>query len=377
MGRLKVLGLAATFVVSTACTCEDGGGATTSPAASAAPEFKPTPYVVKLPPEVRDMPVPKDNPLTKEGVELGRYLFYDRIMSGDNSISCGTCHLQARAFTDGRMTAQGVRGQKVRRNTMALVNLAWSAPYFWDGRAKTLEELVPIPIQEPTEMDQKMDALVGELEQHSDYPSRFARAFPGEPISTATISKAVAQFLRILVSFDAPIDRLDRGEYKLSEPEKRGQQLLSGKLPLGAQDGRGDLCDSCHSYRAGLKKSDGMGMFTDASFRNNGIGPSEDLGRGEVTTKSQSHLFKVPTIRNVAVTGPYMHDGRFGSLDQVLMHYNESILPSADKGLHFKEEPVRLGLSQDDIRDIIASLALFTDQKFLKNPEFSDPFQKK
>lgn len=339
-------------------------------------EHRPTPYAVQLPANVAPMPVPADNPLTVEGVELGRHLFYDPILSGDNTKSCASCHEQGRGFTDGRVTAIGVRGQKVRRNTMALVNLAWSAPYFWDGRAATLEELVPIPIRARDELDQDLDALVAELQAHRDYPAWFARAFPGEPISPAAVGKAIAQFLRILVSFDSPIDRFHRGEYRMTEQEQRGQKLLSDPLPRGAPEERRDLCDRCHRHDAGLLSPDGFGMFTDGTFRNNGLAPGGDRGRGEATRKLEDdRRFKVPTIRNIAVTGPYMHDGRFATLADVLRHYNGGIGDGADEVLTYHGAAARFGLSEQELADVAASLALFTDERFLTNPAYSNPFE--
>jgi cytochrome c peroxidase len=344
-------------------------------ARSDAPTKPPAPHTVTLPADVVAMPVPADNPLTVEGVELGRRLFYDPILSGDNTRSCSSCHIQARGFTDGKPKSRGVRDQEVRRNSMALVNLAWSAPYFWDGRAATLEELVPIPIQEPTELDQKMDDLVAELRAHPDYPARFERAFPGKPIAEDTIARAVAQFLRTLVSFDSPMDRIDRGELTLTAAQQRGQELLSIQLPLGAASGRRDFCDACHTHAAGLSKPDGMGMFTDGSFKNNGIEAAEDRGRGEISRQSgEDYRFKVPTIRNVTVTGPYMHDGRFTTLKEVVAHYNEHVGASADDKLQLGGAPVRLALSPSDVDAIVASLELFTDESFLRNPAFADPF---
>jgi cytochrome c peroxidase len=354
-----------------ACTGSTGQA---PPAALAGP----TPHTVTLPAGIAPMPLPDDNPLTVEGVELGRFLFYDPLLSGNNTQSCASCHQQARAFTDGKARAVGAHGNEVRRNSMQLANLAWEPSFFWDGRAESLEALVPQPIQDPTEMAQEMPALLDELRRHPDYPARFEAAFPGQALDEALIAKAIAQFLRTLVSFGSFMDRFASSKHELTDPQRRGMELLSSPMPLGAQDGRKDVCNGCHEFQRGLLTEDGAGLYTNAKARNNGLAPDpadqgifersgapDDLGR-----------FKVPTIRNVGYTAPYMHDGRFATLDEVVGHYNEAVrdLPTVDEFLRYQGAPVRLGLDEAQVADIVAALALFDDPGFIANPAFSDPF---
>ncbi|MCB9765273.1 MAG: cytochrome-c peroxidase [Alphaproteobacteria bacterium] len=341
-----------------------------------------TPYVVHVPAHVTPMPVPADNPLTVEGVALGRYLFYDPLLSGDDDFACASCHLQRYAFTDGLPRAVGTYGEPVQRNTMALINLAWEERFFWEGRASTLEEQVLIPIQDPRELAQDLPTLLDELRAHPDYPARFQAAFPGQPLNEETLAKALAQFVRALVSFDAPIDRLRDDAYALSPLEQRGTDLLSMTLPQGDPDGVPDLCNECHDQHRGVRQpaeADMMGLFSDARFRNSGLeAPAVDPGREAVTgDPADRGRFRVPTIRNIAVTGPYMHDGRFATLEEVLHHYNEHLVDSGnlDPLLQRDGAPLRLNLSDDDIAAMVAALKLFTDEGFLTDPRFSDPYR--
>jgi len=345
-------------------------------AAPADPALGLTPYEVPLPAWMTELPVPADNPLTHAGVDLGRRLFYDPLLSGNNTQSCGSCHLQSLAFTDGRAHSIGSEGQTVPRNAMSLVNLAWSPPYFWDGRAATLEILATMPIEEKLEMNQPVPGLLRELQAHADYPSRFEAAFPGEGITKDTLSKALAQFLRTLVSFRSRADELKTAA--ATPLEMQGMQLMSSALPKGSPHAVVDICNACHDHAAGGRFSNrGMGTFTTGELKTNGLTPTIDLGLGSLTAKeTDSMRFKVPTIRNLTVTGPYMHDGRFATLTEVVTHYNEQIqaLPGLEHPLKLADAPARLNLTPEEVEAVAATMALFTDESFLTNPAFSNPF---
>ena len=336
------------------------------------------PYEVPVPRYMEPPPSPPDNPLTHAGVDLGRRLFYDPLLSGSDRISCGSCHHQDRSFADRRGVSVGESGVPLARNAMALVNLAWTAPYFWDGRAETLEALVPQPIAHPDEMDEDMPALVAQLQAHPAYPARFEAAFPGEGISERTVSKAIAQFLRTLVSFNSRADLIDTGRVELSPLEMRGNQIMTGGLPMGAADRVPDICDACHQHNVGVKGGDTeMGLFTTSEAKSNGL---PDLGADPgISTRTGAPgdvgRFIVPSIRNVSVTAPYMHDGRLADLDAVLQHYNDQMVASAalEAPLAKDGQPRRMNMTADDRAAVAAMLGVFTDAHFLENPAFSDP----
>lgn len=352
--------------------CSFGGFTQTPP--------EPTPYVVTLPADILPMPVPEDNPLTEEGVYLGKHLFYDVILSGNRTQSCGSCHHQENAFAEPKKVSVGSQGDVLPRNAMPLFNLAWHDSFFWDGRAKTIEEQVLIPIVSEVELAREMDELLDDLRKHEHYPEMFARAFGREGINATTLSKALAQFVRSLVSFSSPMDRYR----ELTAPDPaamRGGQLLSNELPRDVDYGRRDRCDGCHQHKFGVdtsRKTDLMGLFIDKQFRNNGLEPDADKGRQVVTDDAKDFAtFKVPTMRNLTVTGPYMHDGRFETLEEVVDHYDTALHKTGtlDPLLATPDgEPVRLGLSDADKQDVLAFLSVFTDEAFLTDPRHSDPF---
>jgi cytochrome c peroxidase len=322
----------------------------------------PTPYSLKLPSwmHAEQQPfIPWDNPMTVEGIELGRKLFYEKALSDDFTMSCGTCHQQEHAFSDPRQFSIGTDGSVGRRNSMAIVNLAWDDLFFWDGRAQSLELQAFMPVVDHAEMRNTWPVVVERLQAHAQYPSLFEKAFGTSDIDSVLVVKAIAQFERTLISFNTRFDRFEYGgdSLALTQQEMRGMDLFF----------RGAHCADCH--RAPL--------LTDHAMRNNGLDQVHlDLGFAEVTgITAHEGRFKTTTLRNIEVTAPYMHDSRFNTLEEVMDHYAEGVhLDSPNLDNHML--PWMLGevsLSVQDRADLVAFLKTLTDQEFLNNPAFSDP----
>ncbi len=324
--------------------------------------------------------IPENNPLTNEAVELGRHLFYDTRLSANNQISCATCHIQRLAFTDGKTTAVGISGKALDFNSMSLVNLMWGPQrFFWDGRAASLEEQALVPIQHADEMGQGLDELVSELEADAQYQSMFESAVGR--INEDNIAKAIATFLRALISANSKYDQYLRGETNLTEEEERGRKLFMAHPDVKASL-RGGNCIDCHSQFV----MSGFSAQYDG-FSNNGLDSEESLPEGlQAVTHDPAHkgLFKVPTLRNIAVTAPYMHDGRFGTLEEVLEHYDSGVTRSstlsaliveADNVEKEGHEVISLNLAADEQTAIIAFLHTLTDHEFLNDPRFASPFR--
>ena len=269
--------------------------------------------------------VPADNPLTEESVELGRRLFYDPRLSANGKVSCSTCHIQRLAFTDGRVTSVGVSGKPLAFNSMSLANLMWGPQhFFWNGRAATLEEQALIPIQHPDEMAQDLGRLVAELAADASYREMFETAY-GE-VSAAAIARALASFERTLISSNSRYDQFLRGEITLNPQEELGRKLFMAHPDVKVSL-RGANCIDCHSQFL----TGGFSARYDG-FSNNGLDDEEHLQPGlQAVTGNPAHrgLFKVPSLRNIALTAPYMHDGRFKTLEEVLDHYDSGIRNSS------------------------------------------------
>jgi cytochrome c peroxidase len=323
---------------------------------------------------------PRDNPLTRESVELGRRLFYDPRLSGNNTMSCSTCHVQRLAFTDGKRTAVGLSGTPLDFNTMSLANLMWGPRhFFWDGRVATLEEQALVPIQQPDEMGQNLDELVDELEQDEAYRVLFDVAY-GD-ITPRTVGAALASFVRTLVSSNSRYDQFLRGEIALTEREELGRKLFMAHPDVKASR-RGANCVDCHSQFL----TSGFNTRFDG-FMNNGLDAEAalDAGLQAVTGRVEDRgRFKVPTLRNIALTAPYMHDGRFDTLEQVLDHYDAGIRKSrtlspliveADNLHKTDADRISLNLNDEEKAAVIAFLHTLTDEEFVTAEQFSDPFQ--
>jgi cytochrome c peroxidase len=292
----------------------------------------------------------KKNPLTEEGFELGRKLFYDPILSRDNTISCSSCHLQATGFTHvDHDLSHGIDGKIGTRNSLALMNLAWSKDFMWDGGVNHLEVQPLNPITSPLEMDETLEHVVQKLQQTHDYPSLFERAFGTSKITGQFTLKALSQFVVMLQSSNSKYDQVVRKEAQFSEKEQKGYDLF--KLH----------CATCHQEP----------LFNSGKFEYNGlaIDPTlNDYGRMKMTGRKEDSLrFKVPTLRNIQFTFPYMHDGRYKTLTEVVKNYNalshNKLLP--------KELSKPMNLSDNDRVDMVAFLKTLTDTEFLFNPKFS------
>jgi cytochrome c peroxidase len=295
---------------------------------------------------------PADNVPTRERVALGRRLFYDERLSRTETISCASCHVQEHAFADPNRFSNGVDGSTGTRNAPALVNLAWGKTFFWHGGAASLEVQAIGPIKNPVEMDMLLADVAARLAQDSALSADFADAYDEAP-SESTIPRALASFVRSLVSGDSGYDRYLAGDASAISPAAvRGEALFNGERAE---------CFHCHT---GFN-------FTTNGFRNNGIDPADpDEGRREITLKdSDLGKFKIPSLRNVAVSAPYMHDGALANLDDVIDTY-----VAGGRG-HPNTDPTiqPLDLTSDDKGDLRAFLESLTDNDFLTNPDYASP----
>jgi cytochrome c peroxidase len=326
--------------------------------------------------------VPADNPLTVESVEVGRRLFYDPRLSANGKVSCSTCHIQRLAFTDGRTTGIGVSGKPLAFNSMTLANLMWGPQhFFWNGRAATLEEQALVPLQHADEMAQDLEKLVSQLAADARYRKLFETAY-GE-ISSAAIVRALASFERTLISSNSRYDKFLRGEITLDAQEELGRKLFMAHPDVKVSL-RGANCIDCHSQFL----TGGSSARYDG-FSNNGLDDEAHLqfGLQGVTGKPEHRgMFKVPSLRNIALTAPYMHDGRFKTLEEVLDHYDSGIKNSstlsaviveADNRGAAAEGRISLHLTAGEKAAIIAFLHTLTDQDFVTAERFSDPLARK
>lgn len=304
------------------------------------------------------------NPTSKDGIALGRALFYDPILSKDKNVSCQSCHVQSKAFTDGvDFSANGSSRKKVNRNSPTLVNLAWNKYFFWDGGATDLESQAYMPLTHKDEMAIDLTELVVRLNRDSKYRKSFKLAFNIDSISSPYIVRALAQFQRSIVSFDSKYDRYKRGEVRLNKIELKGLNLFTEKK-----------CTLCHTPP----------LFHDNSFHNTGLDgtyldKSEGvfLGRYRITQLEKDRgKFKTPTLRNISLTGPYMHDGRFTTLEDVLEHYSCGLKysPTLDEKFIDEKGDVQIEISKTERKAIINFLYCLTDSGLVKNRSYSGIF---
>lgn len=301
--------------------------------------------------------IPIDNPQTVEGIALGRKLFFDPILSINNTIACVDCHAPENAFTDSDKFSDGVDGIFGNRNSMPLFNLAWNydEKFFWDGNTFSLEHQAFVPVTDPFEMKSNWADVESKLQQHAEYPSLFEKAFGASNIDSSLVTKAIAQFERTLISANSKFDKFLLGELNLSPEELNGFNVFM-------DEAKGD-CFHCHG-------SDKNPLWTDNIFHNNGLDETfADLGLGAVTgDPADNGKFKSPSLRNLEFTAPYMHDGRFASLDDVINHYSQGLKNSSTiDPLMKKVDQGGVGLTDKDKADLKAFLLSLSDYDFINS----------
>lgn len=407
MSAKSALFVGSAVVVAALAACSSDALSPSSPALDASAPFPPvgidasvdaTPLDAGAPAYVWDLPkgfplprVPKDNPMSEAKVALGRRLFFDVRLSGNGKQSCGSCHEPAKAFTDGRATSLGSTGEAHPRGAMSLANVGYAAALTWANPILlTLEQQAVVPMfgDAPVELGMKDDAtLVARLAADAEYPAAFAKAFPGaeKPISLDHVTKALASFQRTIVSGDSPYDRYLRGDVSaITESQRRGGALFfSEKVE----------CYHCHGGFAFSDSAVSEGSFFELSFHNTGLYdvdgkgayPEPNRGLIDVTGKPE-HMgrFRAPTLRNIAVTAPYFHDGSAKTLSEVLDHYAAGgrTITSGPFAGNGSKSPLKsdlligFTLTAQERQDLLAFLESLTDAAFLANPKFQDPFPK-
>lgn len=330
-----------------------------------------TPYDLYIPNSLPPANFAKDNIPTVEGVELGRRLFYDPILSGDSTQSCASCHNQEFAFTDNlKALSEGIAGLEGKRNSMPIFNLMWHLDgFFWDGRAELLRHQAVMPIQDPLEMNETVGNVLAKLQSHPDYSKRFKQAFNVDHIDEETVGKALEQFMAIIISGESKFDiGRNMGFSNFTASEMRGMQIFNTEAIQNDPNNKGGDCFHCH----------GAPLFMIRGFMNNGLDTIfTDLGLGAVTNNPfDDGKFKVPSLRNIEHTAPYMHDGRFASLDEVIEFYANGAHANSrnlNANMHALQDSVFL--SPGMRADLIAFLKTLNDDNFLTNEAYSNPFK--
>ena len=330
--------------------------------------YVPTPVNLEIPALFNSLllspSVPTNNPQTLEGIALGRKLFYEPLLSNDGTQACASCHLAENSFTDPNRYSTGITGEMGTRNAMPIVNLAWNFQnnFLWDGSASSLENQVNDPIENPIEMNNTWPNVVATLQATSDYLDLFEQAFGTSTITKELVTKAIAQFERTLISGNSKFD-----QYLLGDNNAVTAQEING-FNIFMNENRGD-CFHCHGNEFNP-------LWTNNAFHNNGLDSSfEDLGLGGFTGDPLDYgKFKSPSLRNLAYTAPYMHDGRFATLDEVINHYSEGLVYSNTIDPLMKN--IAEGgaqLTDSDKADLKAFLLSLSEPEFTTNPAFLNP----
>ncbi|MCB9244793.1 MAG: cytochrome-c peroxidase [Flavobacteriales bacterium] len=320
--------------------------------------------------------MPLDNPITNDGATLGRVLFYDKSLSANGTIACASCHKQDKGFSDDAVLSIGFEGGTTGRHSMTLINARFyqRGRFFWDERAATLEEQVLMPFQDPVEMGMTLEQVVQKVQEQSYYPELFEKAFGSRDIDSDRISKALAQFVRSIVSYSSKYDEgraMSNGPGgnfpNFSAEENLGKNIFFQTIPNG-----GGACFGCHTTEAFISANPGP--------QNNGLDAvsTVDSGAGSVFPNPIFvGRFKTSSLRNIELTAPYMHDGRFATLEEVVEHYNSGIQahPTLAPALTDPEgNPVRLNLTQAEKSALVAFLKTLTDNSVGSEEKWSDPF---
>lgn len=320
---------------------------------------------------------PSDNPVTNHGATLGRVLFYDKNLSVNGTISCGSCHKQEKGFSDDAIFSVGFEGGLTRRHSMTLINARYyqRGRFFWDERAATLEEQVLEPFQDPVEMGMTLDEVVAAVEKQGFYSDLFEKAFGSTEVNPDRISKALAQFIRSIVSYSS---KYDEGRSQVSSPEldfpnftaeeNLGKNIFITPLPNG-----GGGCFGCHTTEAFIGANVGP--------QNNGLDAETtvDAGAGEVFENPMFEgRFKTSSLRQIELTAPYMHDGRFDTLEEVVEHYNSGVKnhPTLAPALKNPDgRPAKLHLTDAEKSALVAFMKTLTDESLVTEEKWSDPFK--
>jgi cytochrome c peroxidase len=322
------------------------------------PSISSTPYTLVQPYKFPIFPEGEDQNLTEEGIALGRRLFYDPILSGDSTMACATCHIQKDGFSDKRKFSIGIDGSIGNRQAMPIINVAWMTELFWDGRSAGVKAQALEPVINPIEMMAHWDIVVEDLSLNSVYADLFNKAFPKQGITKHLVVEAIAQFEKTIISSNSKFDQYLKGQYTLTDSELKGYNLFYSE--------QAD-CFHCH---AGA-------LTTDLAFHNNGLDTIPvDNGLEYVTNKTTDRgKFKTPSLRNISYTAPYMHDGRFATLDEVLDFYSAGVQtsPTVDALMEFSAQG-GVTLNTQEKADLKAFLLTFDDEVFINNPDFSNPF---
>lgn len=346
-----------------------------------------TPMELDIPEYFPSMDIPDDNPTTHEGVKLGRMLFYDPILSSDSSMSCATCHKQENAFASNVRFNKGVQGVNGFRNAMSLANVGFYPAFNWHGDVTNLEQQAIEPVLNPVEMNSTWPNVIQRINRHPEYPQRFKEAFGDQPITRELVTKAIAQFERTLISHNSKWDKvLKRANNSESSIQQVAGKFLSPAELRGLNLFNSEQADCFHCHGG----TGTQPLLTNNAFMNNGLdsmGPEElnfdDPGRGGVTgNRNDNGKFRTTTLRNIELTGPYMHDGRFETLKEVIDFYSEGLQPASNLDANIRKHlPANrwasggVDLTERQKQDLISFLKTFTDTAFVNNPRFSNPFE--
>lgn len=321
--------------------------------------FDDTPYIFNVPSYVTAYEGEINNleEITEEKVELGRKLFFSKMLSEDNSMSCASCHGQNNGFSDPDQFSDGTQGITGSRNAMSIAYLGWDNQFLWDGRSPNLAHQALLPVLDEIELNTTWEEVVSRFEEDRELMNAYQRSFGYSTVSKSELTEAIASYEATIMGFDSPFDKwfYNAEEDAISESAVRGSEIYFDKAE----------CVHCH----------GGPLLTDHTFKNNGLDSIfSDIGlMGTTGSPLDKGKFKVPSLRNISLTAPYMHDGRFSSLEEVIEHYNSGVKSSStlDPDMHVFEGG--LGLSQQEKNDLLAYLMTFTDSSMLSNPKYSEP----